>query len=632
LKNYIGNVDMALLHLATEDPSLLYLSNLKTATPAIVKRLQIDMLIELIWQQRVDAFYVAMHFSNLLKVSAYQDVREKAGLALVEIFPLIANEQRNDIVIELLRALEIEGYQFTKYIPPYLGKLINTLQPQEHDEILTDLNYKIKSANSQICILVLATAAACIEDSLSTTVRRQHAIKQMLSILLNGLVHYDNQVNCEAFFQLGVKIFGNTKISLTGRESLYQIVAKKVLSLVTNQDSRNALSYLNSATAFNHIYRFLRDASAQGLDLGISVPKKVAFFPGAFDPFSLAHKASACAIRDLGYEVYLAVDEFSWSKRTQPNGVRRDIIKMSIADEFDLYIFPRRCIVNIANREDLVFLKSLFPTQPVYLVVGSDVLTHASAYQIEPSRSELLNTNHLVFERAQGLGNVKDEALLEQVIGEFSADVVRMTLDASIETISSTQIRTYVDENRDITDLTESLVQKYIYEKNLYRREPQFKDTMTVQAVTVEVHEQLTNELLDEIAIALTYEKHALRELLKLKRYMQATRVLVIRNLQFDNRIEGLTFFHWLRSGDIYSEFNSQYLTDYIREHASGRILVIDAIVANPLSVINKIEQSLLTETLCYCIAKDYSYAVYRNTFGLEDRRVVDSIVKNGFV
>ena len=43
--------------------------------------------------------------------------------------------------------------------------------------------------------------------------------------------------------------------------------------------------------------------------------QKIAFFPGTFDPFSLSHKAIATEIRDLGYEVYLALDEFSWSKR-----------------------------------------------------------------------------------------------------------------------------------------------------------------------------------------------------------------------------------------------------------------------------------------------------------------------------
>ena len=40
----------------------------------------------------------------------------------------------------------------------------------------------------------------------------------------------------------------------------------------------------------------------------MEIPKKIAFFPGTFDPFSLSHKEIAKTIRNLGYEVYLSVD------------------------------------------------------------------------------------------------------------------------------------------------------------------------------------------------------------------------------------------------------------------------------------------------------------------------------------
>ena len=48
-----------------------------------------------------------------------------------------------------------------------------------------------------------------------------------------------------------------------------------------------------------------------------------ALFPGTFDPFTLSHKGIVRAIRDRGFEVLLAIDEFSWSKRTQPYRIRR---------------------------------------------------------------------------------------------------------------------------------------------------------------------------------------------------------------------------------------------------------------------------------------------------------------------
>ncbi|MEI3518670.1 MAG: hypothetical protein V8R14_04425 [Clostridia bacterium] len=63
-------------------------------------------------------------------------------------------------------------------------------------------------------------------------------------------------------------------------------------------------------------------------------------FPGTFDPFSLRHKGIVQAIRKEGFEVYLALDEFSWSKKTQPRMLRRRIITMSVADEPDVFLFP----------------------------------------------------------------------------------------------------------------------------------------------------------------------------------------------------------------------------------------------------------------------------------------------------
>ena len=66
------------------------------------------------------------------------------------------------------------------------------------------------------------------------------------------------------------------------------------------------------------LYRFMTEEQLfrEGFDFGS--PGPIAFFPGTFDPFTLSHKGIVRAIRDAGFEVLLAIDEFSWSKRTQP--------------------------------------------------------------------------------------------------------------------------------------------------------------------------------------------------------------------------------------------------------------------------------------------------------------------------
>lgn len=95
-------------------------------------------------------------------------------------------------------------------------------------------------------------------------------------------------------------------------------------------------------------------------------------------------------IRNLGYDVYLAVDEFSWSKKVQPRMIRRQIINMSIADELGVFLFSDDIPVNLSNNDDLKVLKSLFPNKDIYIVVGSDVIINATAYKNRPSKIQYI--------------------------------------------------------------------------------------------------------------------------------------------------------------------------------------------------------------------------------------------------
>ncbi|MCB6367508.1 hypothetical protein LI291_15145, partial [Intestinibacillus massiliensis] len=112
-----------------------------------------------------------------------------------------------------------------------------------------------------------------------------------------------------------------------------------MLTLIIDQ-KENELTFFTSAAALNHIYRFISEYILENGSFSPMERKKVAFFPGTFDPFSLSHKGIVTSIRDLDFEVYLALDEFSWSKKTQLRMIRRKIITMSVADEGNVYIFP----------------------------------------------------------------------------------------------------------------------------------------------------------------------------------------------------------------------------------------------------------------------------------------------------
>ena len=103
--------------------------------------------------KNMSALQIATHFSNLVKVSERVAVRHNAGSALVSIAPLLTLAQRNEIAIELTKGLEIGEYEFSKYIPQYLGEFALYLHPYELDEFVSDLKRLLISINSRVVCL-----------------------------------------------------------------------------------------------------------------------------------------------------------------------------------------------------------------------------------------------------------------------------------------------------------------------------------------------------------------------------------------------------------------------------------------------------------------------------------------------
>lgn len=590
-----------------------YLSNLKSATSWVCKKLQIELLLKFVVLHRTsDSFYLAMHLCNLLKVSSHESVRNAAGRGLIELSQHLSKGQINDIVIELLRALEMENYQYTKYICEYLGILMNQLDRQEFLEIVDSFIEKIERANPQICTLVLLTTGVVIEHLSYEQYGEDYdmILKELLGILLKGFVNYDTRVNQTAVNVIGKHLFSTKYLTMEEKAKIFNMMIKKILSLMVNTDESKELIYLNNAAGLNHIYNFISDHYFEKGELQVDTYKKIAFFPGAFDPFSLSHKEIAKGIRDLGFEVYLSIDEFSWSKRTQPNLIRRDIMKMSIADEFNLYVFPRDVSVNIANPKDLEVLAKTFYPSDVYIVIGSDVILNASAYKRDESKYSIHNFAHVIFERDAQIYSSVEMERLETNVRRLNKEVVRLVLPPQFEQISSTQIRNYIDENRDISDLIDPLAMKYIYARGLYQREPQFKEMITTKSVFVEVIEKLDEGVIKELIAHSDETFKPDYEALKLLANRHEPRAMILRSIKDENQIIGYAIFHWLRSSKVYQEFEHEKVSEYVLEHSVGRILVIDAmVITNPYEFSDP-EQMILTETLAFCLAKDYSYSV----------------------
>ncbi len=635
--DYVADKYNELMSSSIYKTSELFLNNLKAATPWNVKTISIDFIMENIKSKNeVTLLQTATHLANLVKVSAKESVRNKAGNSLVEIGPLLSIEQRNEIAVELFKGLEIDELQYAKYIPEYLGRFMMLLPPKELDECISDLNLIYKGTNPRVSVLVINTFGIILqyypeyidrfkEDEESYNKR----LKKMLGIILSGLANYNTQIKQETFFVMGQNIFGSKILSLKEKHKLFLIVYKKLLTLI-NEKELEDLFFFNNSSSFNHIYRFISDYEFYYKNFDIHVNENIAFFPGTFDPFSLSHKGIVTAIRNLGYEVYLSVDEFSWSKKVQPRMIRRQIINMSIADELGVFLFPDDVPVNLSSSNDLKALKGLFPKKEIYIVVGSDVLLNATAYKSRPTKHSIHSFNHIVFKRTQD--EVPSSAKkTEDAKSRIKGTIVDLQLPMYLEDISSTQIRDNIDNNRDISNLIDSLAQSFIYDRNLYTREPLNKGILKSKPFTIEIIDDLSQKIVDEIGHYI-FMHTSLYENIGEELISKKIKLLVIRDSKNSNKLLGFSAFHKIASSEVYGEFQSQYIANYVRENTAGRIIIIDGIFMNPSKIYSNMEQIILTETLAYCLKNDFTYALYYNNMSnTNSDTIIDTLKHQGF-
>ncbi len=489
--------------LKPEELSDILLDNLKTATPWMIKVVNVELLARYAAHGGGSAMQIAAHFANIIRVSEAVVVRERAGRALLGIAPRLTSEERNEVAVELAKALEAGHYEFSKYIPQYLGSFMLWLPPAELDEVIDYLAELLSHSADSVVASALDTVGFALENYRLYPRRfpeeegvwdRRRC--RLAGLLLKGMASYREAVQQEAMYVMGDTLFSSIRFPDERKAWLFTLCAHKLLFLI-RENQGGGLNDLYCSAALYRIYQFIVRYETDNGPFRFTQRQKVAFFPGTFDPFTLSHKALACTIRDMGYEVFLAVDEFSWSKKTQPSLIRRKIASMSVADEFHVHLFPYNIPVNIANPGDLRRLKNMFAGRELYLIVGSDVIHGASSYKADPSPDSVHSMNHIVFRRVSALHGEEKDA--DADVGMIAGKVVQLQLPSQLEDISSTRIRENIDMNRDISHLIDPVVQEYIYQRGLYLREPQYKPLLspgTLRFDEAEPEEPLLTELL----------------------------------------------------------------------------------------------------------------------------------------
>ncbi|GAB1475788.1 hypothetical protein MASR2M70_06200 [Bacillota bacterium] len=623
----------------SEGISNVFLENLKVDTPWVVKAVNIELLLDNLASGRPgELLHITTHLSNLLKVSEKITVRHSAGRALLKVIGMLPLDERNEVVIELMRGLEIGEYQFSKYIPAYLGEMSLYLHPNELDEFINELIKQAESTNDQISSVALDTVGIMIgkypeyEARFSEpSDRNRLRLERLLGVLMKGLSNYREVVSQESFEVVGRHIFGSGDLGLEEKACIFGIIGKKMLTLLMDQQETD-LTFYNNSAALNNIYRFIKEYYFYHGNLPSSSMDKAAFFPGTFDPFSLSHKEIIREIRDMGFEVYMALDEFSWSKKTQPRMIRRKIMSMSVADERHVYLFPDSVPVNLSNEKDLKRLRELLPHKELYIVVGSDVPVNASSYRNPPSEGSIHSFNHIIFRRdisPEGKGN---ERQIREAFGNIKGRVAELKLPVHLEDISSSRIRENIDYNRDISNLIDNVAQHYIYDNSLYLREPQYKVIMQTKGIYIEEESGDKGILVNEINGILF---HGDPESARLRDYLnhKETRIVVVRDGQQGNRPVAVGAYHSVYRSDLYNEFKDLETTAYLREKATGKIAVISCLYFSDDTDIKDLPQLILTEVLALCLRDDYGYAVYhKRQSGPINKQILEVLERQGFL
>ena len=594
--------------LPREAVSEIFLDNLKTATPWIIKEVNIRLLTRSARSGGGNLLHIATHLTNLVKVSDRVTVRHAAGSALLSVAELLSTEERNEVAVELCRGLEIGQQEFAKYIPGYLGRFCLWLPPVQLEEMLGELDDSLCSSNTRVVSAALDTVGVIYEEYDTYRVRfpekdevYRRRRERLLGMLLKGLAGFRSEVRQEALFVLGRHVFGSETLGVHEKRRAFLLTLKKVLALL-RLDQGDELTFYYRAAMLGRLYRFLTEQEILQGGFHFEAPRPIAFFPGTFDPFTLSHKGIVRAIRDLGYEVLLAIDEFSWSKKTQPHRIRRRLASISTADEFHVSIFPENFPVNIANPENLAALRAAFPGREVAIVVGSDVVANASSYRKPPRENSIQTFDHIIFRRNQGGRDRHDYSII-------TGRVVELTLPTHLEEISSTRIREAVDQGRDISNLIDPVAQEFIYLHGLYLREPQDKPVLRLEELEFQQCAGLTEEAEEaEEAVRAALPNHpdvgrlcgTLRQL--------GDHLCILRQGQ---SALGFASFQCLESHRLFSRLGNAQLSAFIRRETGGRVLVISGIYVPKGPAQLDLCQLLLTEVLTLALRQEFHFALY---------------------
>lgn len=575
--------------------SELFLNNLKLATPWYEKIINIEFLSELLKDaSNISILHVATHLCNLLKVSAIEVVRKKAGSMLLDIEKLMTIDQRNEICVELLKGLEISELDCAYNIPNFLAKFSLMLHPKELDEMIGEFYSTYKCNNDDVRILILKTIDIIINNYniyknnfIENIDNYDKRLDRLLGILVKGIISKSKKVSNFALKYISIDIFNSSIISDYNKLLIFNKIIKKVVNLI-DYNSIDEFELLNRSLCFDYIYDFMTKYKLEHGNMLMSQSKKVAFFSDSFNNFNKSYEVLINKIIDLNYELYIYISEFNWNNKLFPFKERLDMTIQKTASNFNVFIFPSGCPINIANLSDIKKLIKIFNNKDLYLVLNHNQITEHLIKKQRQHKNSLLSCNYIIYDKNN---NINTKSILDKING----NVIKLNMDNNY--------------GKDV-----------IYKSVGYKRK--FK---------VEIIEDISKNIVDEIGRYIFMYTDLYKNIGE-EIDNKNISLLVIRENSDNNKIVGFSAFHKISLADVFREFKNLDIANYVRKNTSGKIVIIDGMYNIPYEEGNSLEQILLMETLSYCLKNDFTYAIYHNTLLNYDSKKVHDVLKlHGF-
>ncbi len=361
------------------DTHRMYLDNLKTETPEDIKAMSLEYLCRTC-EEREDPLHLSLHMLNLIRVSSSRPVRRFTFNLVVRIISLLSKSQLNDVSVELLGSLANEDPQSKEFLCDLYGQLLASLSDAEREEILDEIEVMLKTAGAPMRNALVKAVSYGLRSSLLKSER----VSSYLRLLFVAMVHTSGRTEQIALVSLADQVFRNEDISLEDKAWVFSLIVKKI-RLISKTIRSRRIARMSYCYYLGSVYGFLSRYEIEKGQLRLPVPERIALYMGSFDPMNLGQKRIVQKMSEKGYEVYVLLSEFAWSRRLYPYAHRRMIARMNIAPIHGAYLMPLGYSFMPEREVDRLRLKEDFHLASITLL-GERDCTDADIQVIDVTR------------------------------------------------------------------------------------------------------------------------------------------------------------------------------------------------------------------------------------------------------